>query len=99
MGDVSVCTASKQNTMRQREITDSDNTRWTCVQAFAGVKGKAAEQATQLSESAEGTVPVVCTPSGGAQTVRLELPVNWFDELSDDQLGAAITAQRNSPSA
>jgi hypothetical protein len=85
--------------MTQREITDSDNTRWTCVQAFAGVKGKAAEQATELSKSAEGTVPVVCTPSGGAQTVRLELPVNWFEEFSDDQLSAAIIAQRSSPAA
>jgi hypothetical protein len=85
--------------MTQREITDSENTRWTCVQAFAGVKGKAAEQATELSESPEGTVPVVCTPSGGAQTVRLELPINWFEGLSDDQLSAAIAAQRSLPSS
>ncbi len=80
--------------MKQREITDNENLTWTCVQAFAGVGGKAAAEATDRTESAEGTVTVVCTPSGQAQTVRLELPAAWLEETSDDELCSAILAQR-----
>ncbi|MCC2545866.1 hypothetical protein LJY25_05375 [Hymenobacter sp. BT175] len=76
--------------MKQREVTDQHHTTWTCVQAYAGTGGAAARQATELSESDAGTVPVVCTPSGGAQTVRLELSKGWFDSLSDEELTAAI---------
>ena len=80
--------------MKQREITDDENINWTCVQAFAGVSGKAAVEATNRVESAEGTVTVVCTPSGKAQTVRLELPTAWLEETSEEELRSAILAQR-----
>lgn len=73
---------------------DQEKITWTCVQAFTAVGGETAIKATQLVESAEGTVPVVCTPSGGAQTVRLQLPIEWVDQLSDEELLAAITARR-----
>ncbi|GAB3299485.1 hypothetical protein [Hymenobacter tenuis] len=79
--------------MKQREVTDSHNTTWTCVQAYAGVDTKVAAEATERSTSADGTVTVVCTPSGGAQTVRLELATNWLDSLSDEELANAIAAQ------
>jgi hypothetical protein len=75
--------------MKQREITDQKNTTWTCVQAYAGLDSKTAEQATKLAETADGTVTVVCTPSGGAQTVRLKLNKDW-QELSDEELSTAI---------
>ena len=78
--------------MKQREITSQDNTTWTCVQAYAGVDSKTAAQATALTESKDGTVTVVCTPSGGAQTVRLELNKDWLDTLSDEELETAIAA-------
>ena len=84
----------KAMSMKQREITDDENITWTCVQAFAGVPGKAAAEATDRAESAEGTVTVVCTPSGQAQTVRLELPNSWLEETSDEEFRAAILAQR-----
>lgn len=76
--------------MQQREVTDQHHTTWTCVQAYAGVDSAAATEATERSTSAEGTVTVVCTPSGGAQTVRLDLNQDWFDSLSDEELVAAI---------
>lgn len=77
--------------MQQREVTDSEKTIWTCVQAYAGgLAGSATEQATKLAETDEGTVTVVCTPSGGAQTVRLDLQNNWFENLSDEELATAI---------
>ncbi|WP_181304008.1 hypothetical protein [Rufibacter sp. XAAS-G3-1] len=72
--------------MNQREVTDQENLTWTCVQAYAGLQGKAGEKAAELSETNQGTVTVVCTPSGQAQTVRLELPSNWLEETSDEEL-------------
>jgi hypothetical protein len=33
---------------------------------------------------------VVCTPSGGARSVRLELPDGWEAGLSNDELLGAI---------
>jgi TPR repeat protein len=77
--------------MEQREVTDQEGTTWTCVQAFAGVKGAHAEKAKELSENSNHQVPVVCTPSGGAQSVRLELATDWFKELEDSALISAIT--------
>jgi hypothetical protein len=78
--------------MKQREITTADKTQWTCVQAYASVDSTAADKAVALSETEDGGVPVVCTPSGGAQTVRLELAKDWLENLSDEELANAITA-------
>jgi len=80
--------------MKQREVTDSHNTTWTCVQAYAGVDSSAADAATERSATDTGEVPVVCTPSGGAQTVRLELTKDWLDSLSDEELANAIASAR-----
>ncbi|ALI99995.1 hypothetical protein [Rufibacter tibetensis] len=80
--------------MTQREVTDQENLTWTCVQAYAGLQGKAGEKAAEISESDEGTVTVVCTPSGQAQTVRLKLPSNWLEETSDEELLEKIKQKR-----
>jgi len=80
--------------MQQREVTDQENTNWVCVQAFGGLSKEAAEEAADKVESADGKVPVVCTPSGGAQTVRLQLNRDWLKSLSDEQLRDAIGAAR-----
>lgn len=72
--------------MDQREVTDKDNLTWTCVQAYAGLEGASAEKAAELSETDAGKVTVVCTPSGQAQTVRLEVAKDWLDSLSDEEL-------------
>jgi hypothetical protein len=75
----------------QRELTAADSTRWTCVQAFSGMgDNAAAREAAERVAGAEGMVAVVCTPSGGAQSVRLELPPEWSDAMSDDELLGAI---------
>ncbi|GAB2532487.1 hypothetical protein [Rufibacter soli] len=81
--------------MTQREVTDQDNLTWTCVQAYAGLDTKAAEKATELTEAPDGNVTVVCTPSGGAQTVRLQLPANWLEETSDEDLVEQISKARD----
>ncbi len=75
--------------MKQREVADED-TRWTCVQAFSMSETEIAEKATGLAESEAGRVTVVCTPSGGAKTVRIELPADWDETMQDDALLAEI---------
>lgn len=77
--------------MKEREVQDQNKTIWRCSQAFAGVAGKYSHQATAHIENKNDTVPVICTPSGGAQTVRLNLEHNWNDQLSDEDLVNFIT--------
>jgi hypothetical protein len=80
--------------MIQREVQDSENVTWSCVQALSGLSSEAADEAAERVESGEGTVPVVCTPSGGEQSVRVELPKGWEEQMSDKDLLAAIAAAR-----
>jgi len=80
--------------MIQREVTDAENTRWTCVQAYSGLQDTLSEKAAAIAKTGEGKITVVCTPSGGAQTVRLELDENWHGKLSDQALVEAISKQR-----
>lgn len=77
--------------MKERSVQDEENVTWTCVQALSGLSGEAGEKAEQKIAQG-GAVPVVCTPSGGAQTRRVELAEDWVDTLSDDQLLAKIKA-------
>lgn len=79
--------------MQQREVTDIENTTWTCVQAYAGVSANESDE-TPVVQNQDGTVTVVCTPSGGAQTVRLELSPDWMDAVPDEELVDKIEASR-----
>ena len=81
--------------MTQREVTDSENTTWTCVQAYGTLSKENADKAAELTEDTNGEVTVVCTPSGGAQTVRLQLPKNWLESVSDEELVNQIAAQQS----
>jgi hypothetical protein len=76
--------------MKQREIQDGNGTTWTCVQAYSGIHdNKENEEAAQVKGKGN-TYAVVCTPSGGSQTVRLELPGDWMEALSDEELAEEI---------
>lgn len=77
--------------MTTRDVTDADGTRWTCAQAYAGL---AADSPAAEATSDGATVDVVCTPDGGAQTVRLALPPDWRTSVSDDDLAAQIAGAR-----
>lgn len=79
--------------MTQRDVTDSDGLSWACVQAYAGLgEGAAAEIAADRADG--DTVTVVCTPTGAAQTVRLDLVADWSEALDDEALAAAISEAR-----
>ena len=54
--------------MTTRAVHDADGTEWTLAQASVGTDAERAD---------DQTVPVVATPSGGAQSVRLELDADW----------------------
>ena len=78
-----------------RDVTDDDQTTWSCVQAFAGLgESAAAQEAAERVADGDGKVAVVATPSGGAQSVRMELDRGWEEEMSDEALVAAIGAAR-----
>jgi len=69
-----------------REIQDTEEgVRWSCAQAYAGLGD------SSVSDSAarvDGTdcFRVVCTPSGGSRSVDLQLPIDWEERLSDEEL-------------
>lgn len=77
----------------EREVRDKENVQWKCIQAFAGTNGKAAKEATELAADGNN-VEVICTPSGGAQTVRLKLRTDWAETLSDEDLLNKIESGR-----
>ncbi|PRY09984.1 hypothetical protein CLV24_11652 [Pontibacter ummariensis] len=87
--------------MIPREVTDEAGTTWKCVQAYAG--GLTDEEtkmaATKLAERTDGTVPVVCTPTGGEQSVRLKLPKDWRAQLPDEELVSRISAAQSNNGA
>ena len=51
------------------------------------------EEAARV-EGSSGLVKVVCTPSGGAKSVRLELPKDWESSLTDEDLLGEIEEHR-----
>jgi hypothetical protein len=67
-----------------REVRDDEAITWSCVEAYAGLSG-AAGDAARVDGPGE-RYRVVCTPSGGAMSVELELPAGWEESLSDDDL-------------
>jgi len=68
-----------------RDVTDPDGIIWSCIQAFAGLGNDPEKVDAARVEGAPDRVHVVCTPGGGAKSVRLELPGNW-EQMPDDDL-------------
>ncbi|MGV3743207.1 MAG: hypothetical protein ACO1NO_12955 [Burkholderiaceae bacterium] len=88
------CSKLSGESMKQREVQTQDNVIWTCVEALSGIESKTAGQAVTSVQNEDSTVPVVCTPNGGEQSVRIELPSGWQDACSDDELLDAISRVR-----
>ncbi len=84
-----------------REVRDDDGVEWTCVQAYAGLSTDAedTEDAEKESaarvEGAEDRYHVICTPGGGARSVRLALREEWETGLSDEDLLREIQGQQD----
>lgn len=69
--------------MTTREIETADGVHWTLAEAMVGSD----------AEREADTVPVVATPTGGEQTVRLDLAAGWSDE-DDAALTRSLEAAR-----
>lgn len=77
-----------------REVTDADGITWTCVEAYAGLSDQDKNHEKAQVNGLDNTYWVVCTPSGGAKSVRLELQGEWETSYSDSALLSEISAQR-----
>lgn len=73
-----------------RDITDADGVTWSCIQAFAGLGNDPAKTDAARVRGLADRLHVVCTPSGGARSVRIELPEGWEEDLPDEEIVAAI---------
>jgi hypothetical protein len=76
-----------------REVTDPDGITWTCIQAFAGLGNDPEKEEAARVDGEADAFQVVCTPSGGAQSVRIELPGDWEQKAPDEELVDMIRAQ------
>jgi hypothetical protein len=76
-----------------REVMNPDGITWTCIQAFSGLgKDPDRMEAARVDGEADG-FQVVCTPSGGAQSVRIELLGDWEQAISEELLLDMIQGQ------
>ena len=76
-----------------RDVTDSDGIVWTCIQAFSGLGKDPAKMEAARVDGSDDLYDVVCTPSGGARSVRVQLRGDWETSASDRSLIDAIAAQ------
>jgi hypothetical protein len=76
-----------------REVKDADGVTWSCIQAFAGLGKDAEKTEAARVDGTRDRFHVVCTPSGGAKSVRVELPGDWEKGLSDEELLQLIHTQ------
>jgi hypothetical protein len=63
------------------------------VEAYAGLSDDGVGAAAARAAAGD-KLTVVCTPSGGAKTVRLELPDDWEKSVDDEQLVREIETNR-----
>ena len=75
-----------------REVTDGEGTTWSCVEAYAGLSEDGKSEAARVEGS--DRFRVIATPTGGAQSVELELPAGWEEKLSDEELAGEIEKAR-----
>lgn len=77
----------------ERTVSDQDGITWSCVEAFTGLSDESQHSDAAQVKGQEGTYWVVCTPSGGAQSVRLKLSGDWQNAYSDEALLQEIAGQ------
>lgn len=78
----------------ERVINNAEGTTWTCIQAFTGLSDQAEHQEAAQVKGQEDSYWVVCTPNGGAQSVRLKLSGDWETAYSDEALLDEIQRSR-----
>lgn len=81
----------------ERVVSDGDGITWTCIQAFTGLSDQKEHQEAAQVKGQDDTYWVVCTPSGGAQSVRLKLSGDWETAYLDEELLRAIAEKSEKP--
>ncbi len=76
-----------------RDVKDGDGITWSCIQAFSGLGNDAEKTEAAKVDGSRNRYHVVCTPSGGAKSVRVKLPGDWEKTLPDEALLRAIHEQ------
>ena len=76
-----------------REITDTNGITWSCIQAFAGLGNDPEKADAARVEGSGHRLHVVCTPSGAAKSVRLQLREDWEQGMDDEVLLQAIQSR------
>lgn len=71
--------------MKQREVTDSNNLTWLCVQPFSGSK-QTEDIALEKMTNENSEIEIVCTPTKAEQSKRIKVNKNWLEDLSDEDL-------------
>ncbi|MCT7957307.1 hypothetical protein [Laspinema palackyanum] len=79
-----------------REVTDADGITWSCVQAYAGLSDNPENREAAQVKGASDAYWVVCTPDGGAQSVRIQLEGDWEKSYSDENLLEALKVEQQS---
>lgn len=77
----------------QREIANTDGVTWSCVQAYTGLAEGTENKEAGSVKGEDDSYWVVCTPSGGAKSVRLKLTGDWENAYSDEDLLNEIMAK------
>lgn len=75
-----------------RDVTDDEGITWTCTPPYAGLAAEGAMPDAARVEGSDERYHVVCTPAGGARSVRVEVPADWETAWDDATLGAAVRA-------
>jgi hypothetical protein len=75
-----------------RDVTDADGTTWSCTPAYAGLATGGEPPDAARVDGADDCYWLVCTPSGGAPSVRVAVAADWEQALADDALLARIRA-------
>lgn len=78
----------------EREVRDSNGITWTCLQAYSGLSNNSENPDAAQVKGQKDAYWVVCTPNGGAKSVRLKLQGEWETSYSDEMLLDEIQAQQ-----
>ncbi len=79
-----------------REVTDAKGITWSCAQAYAGLSDEPENQEAAKVKGESDLYWIVCTPDGGAKSVRIQLEGDWEKSYSDKALLKALKFEQQS---
>jgi hypothetical protein len=72
------------------EVTHSERIVWSCVEAYSALSEEPQHREKAQVKGSDDAYWVVCTPAGGAKSVRLQLQGDWENSCSDEALLSSI---------